>query len=107
MREKFIKLGWSLLEHKYRYYILNNPQISDHEFDQLESEYRNLAEQLELIPSASDMVDFNMTRPACIHAAIKVHGLQFDNESLYQLGSDGSIYITKDGKRRKVQYEAK
>ena len=55
MKNRFIRLGWLLLEHKYRYYILNSPTISDHEFDTLEAEYRKLAEILELPPSASDM----------------------------------------------------
>ena len=55
MKNRFIRLGWLLLEHKYRYYILNSPTISDHEFDTLEAEYRKLAEILELPPSASAM----------------------------------------------------
>lgn len=63
--EKFILLGWTLLEHKCHYYIFSNPTISDYEYDLLEKEYESLADFLGLEPSASNMVDFDMKRPSC------------------------------------------
>lgn len=63
--QRFIKLGWELLEHKFRYYILAEPIIQDYDYDILEKEYDSLAEELNLPKSASDMVDFNQDRWAC------------------------------------------
>lgn len=65
MKERFIALGWLLLEHKCRYYVLNDSIIDDHSYDMLEKAYDKLAEELKLPKSASDMVGFDETRPAC------------------------------------------
>lgn len=73
--KRFLELGWRLLEHKYRYYILCRPEIQDHEFDALEAEYRALASDLGRAPSASDMVDFDMSRPSCQLVAGKIGGV--------------------------------
>lgn len=70
--ERFISLSWQILEHKYRYYILVNSTISDHEYDILEKEYDALADKLGLPKSASDMVDFDMNRPSCQRVAEKL-----------------------------------
>ena len=64
-KSRFTKLGWELLEHKFRYYILSEPIIQDYAYDMLEKEYDSLAEELNLPKSATDMVDFNMDRWAC------------------------------------------
>lgn len=82
-KTRFIKLGWELLEHKYRYYILNMNTISDYDFDQLEAEYRKLAEELGLPPSASDMVGFDNTRFSCQLAMHRVKGGTLDNLVFY------------------------
>ncbi len=62
---RFIKLGWEILEHKCKYYILNKPTVTDYEYDIIEKEYDALADKLGLDKSASDMVDFDTKRPAC------------------------------------------
>lgn len=72
--KRFIKLGWQLIEHKFRYYQLDEAIIEDHEYDKLEREYDGLAHELELEPTASDMVGFDMTRPSCSAAADKILG---------------------------------
>lgn len=64
-KARFITLSWQLLEHKCRYYMFNSPSIQDFEFDKLEAEYRQLAQELGLEPTASDMVDFDTSRPSC------------------------------------------
>jgi len=45
---RFIKLGWELLEHKCRYYVLSRPTIQDYDYDMLEKEYDALADELGL-----------------------------------------------------------
>jgi len=64
-KSRFIELGWQLLEHKFRYYILAEPIIKDYDYDMLEKEYDALADELNLPKSASDMVDFDEKRWAC------------------------------------------
>lgn len=68
----FIKLGWKILEHKFRYYVLHSPSVQDHEYDRLEREYDALALKLGVTPTASDMVGWKADRPACILVAGKV-----------------------------------
>lgn len=43
---QFIFLQKDLLQHKYNYYILNSPTISDYEYDMLELESFKLAKNL-------------------------------------------------------------
>lgn len=62
---RFVKLGWEILEHKCRYYILDEPVIRDYDYDMLEKEYESLALELGLEPSATNMVGFDDTRPSC------------------------------------------
>jgi len=88
-KNRFIKLGWELLEHKYRYYILNGQTISDYEFDQMEAEYRKLAEELGLPPSASDMVGFDSGRFSCQLAMHRVKGGTLDNLTFFDLNDRG------------------
>lgn len=73
---RFIKLGWLILEAKYRYYIRDAPLLEDHEYDTMEREYDELAKKLGLPPSATDMVGFDTKRPSCILVAEKVSGEQ-------------------------------
>jgi NAD-dependent DNA ligase len=70
--ERFIELGWQILEHKYRYYILQKPIIQDYDYDLLEKEYDSLADQLDRPKSATDMVGFNEDRPDCQRVAEKI-----------------------------------
>lgn len=64
-KQRFIQLSWIILEHKYRYYILDKPIIQDYDYDKLEKEYEALADELKLEPSASNMVGFDLDRPSC------------------------------------------
>ena len=70
--KRFIKLGWLLMEHKFRYYRLDSPIVEDHEYDKLEREYDNLAKELGLPPTAVDMVGFDQNRPSGALVADKV-----------------------------------
>lgn len=72
--ERFVQLGWQLLEHKAHYYIFCNPQIEDYAYDMLEREYDELAKELGEEPTASDMVDFDTSRPACRAVLRKLRG---------------------------------
>jgi NAD-dependent DNA ligase len=64
MRKKLIRLSWEILEHRYRYYILGESIISDFQYDQLEIEYKNLCEKLEVPAYACDMIGYDLTRPS-------------------------------------------
>ncbi len=63
--ERFISLSWQLLEHKFRYYILDRPKIEDYEYDLLEKEYDRLAIELGQPQSVSNMVGFDENRHSC------------------------------------------
>lgn len=71
-KQRFAELSWKILEHKYRYYILNSPVIQDFEYDMIEKEYEALAMKLKLEPSASNMVDFDTKRPSCMQVMRKL-----------------------------------
>lgn len=100
-KARFVKLGWELIEHKFRYYILNNPIIGDTDFDKMEHEYRDLAEELGEEPSASDMVDFNWNRPSCMRVALKILGAP--DKPGYIPAKDGSLYYHGKNGLRKVK----
>lgn len=34
-----VQLSWKILEAKFRYYILDNPKMQDHDYDMMEKEY--------------------------------------------------------------------
>lgn len=59
------ELSWKLLEHKYRYYILNSSTIDDYSYDLLEKEYDSLCIQLNIPQTVSDMVGFESSRHSC------------------------------------------
>lgn len=63
--KRFIKLGWDILKYKYFYYERNISAVPDHQYDVLERTYDNLAKELNLSPTASDMVGFDNKRPSC------------------------------------------
>jgi len=70
--QRFIKLSWQILEHKFRYYIQDRPIIEDHEYDKIEREYDDLAKELGEEPTASNMVGFNFDKPSCKSVADKI-----------------------------------
>lgn len=72
--ERFARLSWKILEHKCHYYMFNNPQIQDYEYDMLEKEYDALALTLGKPPTASDMVGFDLERPSCRSVYRKLAG---------------------------------
>lgn len=66
MDPKIEKLGREILEHKYRYYILANPSISDTEYDLLEREYKKMLIDAGLDPledSIYGMVGYSWDHP--------------------------------------------
>lgn len=73
--KEFIKLGWKLMEAKYRYYILDTPELQDHEYDQMERRYDELAKILGAPPTAVDMVGFDRNRPSSHVVMNKVDGI--------------------------------
>lgn len=71
-RKRFIKLGWQIIEAKYRYYGKDDAVLKDHEYDALEREYDALAKELGEEPTAANMVGYNGLRPSAQLAADKV-----------------------------------
>ncbi len=59
IEERFEKIGKELLMHKYLYYIMAQPAISDYEYDMREREYVKLAEKIEQEPSVHLIADWN------------------------------------------------
>lgn len=72
MKQRYVELGWKILEAKYRYYVLDKPRLQDFEYDMMEKEYDKLADELGLPKSASDMIGFDETRPSCIEVIAKI-----------------------------------
>jgi hypothetical protein len=66
-KQRFVNLGWFILQSKYCYYLHPNyKHLNDTEYDQIEDEYRQLAITLGLVPTATNMVGFDLNRPSCI-----------------------------------------
>lgn len=72
----FIQIGWKILQAKFQYYIMDDPLLTDQEYDMLEREYDRLAKALGVPPTASDMVGFNQTRPSCALVADRTTGVR-------------------------------
>lgn len=72
--EELAKLSWKILEAKYWYYRRSEPRLSDYDYDMLEKEYERLCEKLNIVPTASNMVDFDESRPSCKHVILKFEG---------------------------------
>ena len=67
-QKRFVKLGWTILECKCIYYALNGDHpraINDYDYDMMEKEYEALAIRLGEEATACNMIDFDMSRPAC------------------------------------------
>jgi NAD-dependent DNA ligase len=73
--ERFVDLSWDLLSFKYMYYVRGRSIIADEAYDVLASEYRELAKELNLNPSADDMVGYNMDKASCRMVAKKMDEL--------------------------------
>jgi NAD-dependent DNA ligase len=78
-KQKFIQLGWELIKHKILYYEFNKPIIEDIQFDKMEAEYRQLARELKLPPTASDMVGVDLSRPSVQNVLHKIRGGDHNN----------------------------
>lgn len=63
--ERFIELSWTLLEGKWHYYVRKHAIIADEAYDKLAMEYRELAKELNLNPTADDMVGFSFDKASC------------------------------------------
>lgn len=72
--QRFIFLGWKLMEAKFRYYKQDAPELEDHVYDAMEREYDTLAKKLGVAPTAVDMVGFDQTRPSGALVADKILG---------------------------------
>jgi len=71
MHEEYLtNLYNRLLEHRYRYYILCEPALSDAEYDYLEKFYNDEANKA--CVKQMDMVDFDINDPLAIEAAKRV-----------------------------------
>lgn len=68
----YIDLGNRLLEHRYRYYIQDNPVLEDWIYDFIERMYKAVSSELNLKDIAIDMVDFDYTKPGAQEAANRV-----------------------------------
>lgn len=84
----FEKLGERLLEHKYRYYVLNSSIISDFEYDYVERVYDDLAKELGLEPVCANMVGFNLqAEPARLAASRVDSGTDYHSTWLKEIGA--------------------
>lgn len=70
-----------LLEHRYRYYGLDAPVISDHEYDYIEKEYNRMAQEAGV--KIMEMVDFDSNDPLAIEAKKRVDS-STDSYSLWE-----------------------
>ena len=79
--DHLLNLEERILEHRYRYYILDAPVIPDTHYDYLERYYVNVCSLLGVEPTVTNMVDYNHGYPGAKEAAERVlAGL--DNYSL-------------------------
>ena len=70
-----------LLEHRYRYYVLNHGVLSDFEYDWIEKEYNRMASEHGV--KLMEMVDFNPNDPLAIEAKKRVDS-DTDSYSLWE-----------------------
>jgi hypothetical protein len=78
----FQQIGSRLLEHRYRYYVLDEPVVQDSEYDHLERYYKRLATELNLPDTTADMVDYDLSRLDAQEAKARVDS-KTDNHSLW------------------------
>lgn len=75
------KLYNRLIEHRYRYYVLDDPELLDAEYDYLEKYYNHLADKYN--KKRMEMVDFDFKDPHAILAKTLVDNKE-DNYSLWE-----------------------
>lgn len=77
VQKKFDRLELELLTHKYRYYILNAPTISDYDYDMKERDFFKTGEELgidmELYPHWVDF-DYNHPKAATVIETVAKKG---------------------------------
>jgi hypothetical protein len=44
--KRHVQISWELLEHRYRYWVIDDTNISDQEYDALDREYLSLCNKL-------------------------------------------------------------
>lgn len=64
-QELHANLSFCVLTHKFHYYVNRHAIISDETFDKVVMKYRELCKELNLTPTADDMVEFDMDKPSC------------------------------------------
>lgn len=69
------KLTKRILSHRYRYYVLNHPVISDHEYDYLERFYNDYCNDNDLINYLEDTVGWSAS-----HYKAKEIAFEVDND---------------------------
>lgn len=68
IRLKIAKLSWQILEHKFKYYMgsaYGIKSVPDHIYDEVEDKYKKLCKKYGVEPTASSMVDFDVSKPSC------------------------------------------
>lgn len=61
---KFNEITLELLMHKYRYYVLDNPSVSDYTYDMIERDWTKLGEKLGInMEDYKNWVDFPVDHP--------------------------------------------
>ncbi len=67
------RTGLLLLEHRYRYYVLDAPTISDRQYDLLERDYERLCREAGVPPVHCDMVGYDYSKPDAQAVADKLN----------------------------------
>lgn len=65
-------LGERLQEHRYRYYVLDNPVLEDFVYDHIERVYKEVSREMNLKDVAIDMVGFDSNVLGALQAANRV-----------------------------------
>lgn len=63
------ELGSRVLSHRYRYYELDDPEISDYEYDYIETYYEKLCAEAGIPSVLADMVGFDYSAPGATEVA--------------------------------------
>ena len=86
--ERIVYLSWKILDAKYWYYYRSDPKLQDYEYDMMEKEYEALCKIAGVDPTASDMVDFDESRPSC-------------QAVMYKFGTKPPVPVKKTRKKKK------
>lgn len=65
-------IGDRLLEDRYRYYELDDNVITDAEYDRREKMYELISTELNIEPTATNMVGWDITKPGALEAKNRV-----------------------------------